>query len=159
MPLQYNVAAPGAPPGAFSLTSLLGGVAIGLDTSGAFVMTGMGVAVARPDGTCVTLDVESGLLVDVTALVIAGFNPWVVRVPVPTTAVRRGDIVITSDNPLSLLYALAREAGSLVALDPFTEQIVRYAPALNLFMNVSVIAASPFDLLDLAPGEPPGPVE
>jgi hypothetical protein len=78
---------------------------------------------------------------------------------VPTTAVRRGDVVITSDNPFSPLYALAREQGALVAVDPFTEQIVRYAPALNLFLNVSVIAASPFDFFDIAPGEPPEAVE
>lgn len=154
MALQYNLVNPSPTP-IQSLTGALvglGGIQLGLDTTNNFVVAPpSGLAICRDDGTCVAIDADADALIDVTPMVIPGVSPCVVRLPVQLDAVRRGDLLITSDSPFSALFVLKAPDGAtrIRCLDPLSDEIVTYAPARSgvLPMTWVVTAISPFSSL------------
>lgn len=118
-------------------------VQIGADTSGLFAMSPYGLAVVRPDGRAVVH--REGSLLDVSAFLLPGFSPGAFRIPVPE--IEPGELVITSDNPRSLLYVLERTETGLRGLDPFTGNVVRYIAPRSPFFNFFVRVQSVFGLL------------
>ncbi len=145
MTLQYNPGPVGPPP-----ATNVGTIQIGRDSSGNFALSAAGLAVRRPDGSYVALDSDEGALVDVTPLVMVGVDPCVLRIPVPADAVRRGDLVVASDDPFSPLFVLERVFDALpnqiMALDPMAGQLVTFVPPANLVFDVFVVAASLYDI-------------
>ena len=130
-------------PGSYQGLPGLFPIQIGSDTSGTFAMSFYGLAVIRPDGRAV-VHVE-GELLDVTLFLLSGINPGAYRIPAPT--VYRGDLIVTSDSPLSLLYVLERTETGVRGLDPFTGNIVHYTALLSPFLDYFVRVQSVFGLL------------
>jgi hypothetical protein len=124
-------------------------VQIGNDVTGVFAMSLYGLAVIRPDSRLVVH--REGDLLDVTAFLLPGVDPGVFRIPVPE--VFPGELIVTSDSPLSLLYVLERTEAGVRGLDPFTGNIVRYIAPLNPFFNYFVRLQSLFGLLFAETGE------
>jgi hypothetical protein len=130
-------------------------VYIGPDVSGAFAMSLYGLAVIRPDG-CAVVHRDEGLL-DVTLFLLPGLNlgpgvnSGVLRIPV--AEVKRGELIVTSDCPFSLLYVLEQNEARVRGLDPFTGNIVQYTAPLNLFFNYFVRVQSLFGSLFAEMGE------
>jgi len=118
-------------------------IQIGCDVSGTFALSLYGLAVIRPDGRAV-VHLEGGL-VDVTLFVLCGGAPEVFRIP--ATEVFPGDLIVTSDSPISLLYVLEQTKIGVRGLDPFTGNIVFYVAPLNPFFNYFVRVQSISDLL------------
>ena len=131
--------------GGSQLLSGLFPVQIGWDVSGVFVMSLYGLAVMRPDGRAVVH--RKGELLDVTLFLLPQLStslPGAGVLRTPVQEVETGELIVTSDNPLSLLYVLERKEDALRGLDPFTGQIVHYSPPLSPFLNYSVRVQSLF---------------
>jgi hypothetical protein len=147
-PTSYQSASSGS---GFQLFQSFFPVQIGSDMSGMFALSFQGLAVIRPDGRAV-VHREGGLL-DVTMFLLTGFgvSPGVFRIPVHE--VFYGDLIVTSDYPLSLLYVLEQTETGVRGLDPFTGKISDYTPPLSLFMNYFVRVESLFGQLLTHAGE------
>lgn len=107
-------------PDTVDLDTLTGGVSIGNDASGDFMLSITGMAVRTRDGGYVANDGQQ--MVDVTDFVIDGSAEYVYRVP--TTNVDPGDLIVTSDAPLVTLFVQnIRADGSIRGIDPLTNRI------------------------------------
>lgn len=85
-------------------------------------------------------------LVDVTGLLLPNIDPGVYRIPVTRLSV--GDLIVISDDPLSVRYVLECEPeGELVGLDPDTGDVVEFVPIQVPFLNCFVRVISLVDLL------------
>jgi hypothetical protein len=142
MTLQYNLGPIGPLP-----PLMVGGIQIGRDTTGNFALSPAGLAVRRTDGTYVTIDREHDALIDVSPVVFLGLDPWVLRIPVLPSAIRRGDVIMSSDEPFAPLFVLGREVSQILALDPVVGQLVTYVPPASLLCDVYVVAASLYDIV------------
>jgi hypothetical protein len=148
--MQYTASAsqpvPVSSAGPIATDPLLG-VQIGPDTSGNFALSISGLAVRRSDGRFVARPPGSNRLVDVTALLLPGIDPMVYRLPVRTA--RPGDLIVISDDPLTVRYVLEWEPeGELIGLDPDTGDVNAFVPIQVPFLNCFVRIVS---LLDLFP--------
>jgi len=104
--------------GSSSMSSILGGVAVGRDLTGSFALSAYGTAVRRSDQTYVAIDADRDTLIDVTQFILGGLDPCVVRLPIPIGMLRRGDLLVASDSPFSAYYVLKlEEDNSILALD------------------------------------------
>jgi hypothetical protein len=133
--------------GFFGFQQLLGCIQIGKDTTNNFAWSLSGLAILRADGTYVAKDEDGEGLLDVTPLILAGVAPCVFRLPVET--VGRGDLIVTSDCPFSVLFVLKVDdyAGRIRCLDPLCGEIVEYSRPASLFFNFFVKVVSLYDLL------------
>jgi len=112
------------------LATLTGGVSIGNDASGDFMLSITGIAVRTRGGGYVANDGRQ--MVDVTDFVIDGSEGYVYRVP--TTDVDRGDLIVTSDAPLATLFVQdIREDGTIRGIDPRTNRVQIYVQPTNIF--------------------------
>jgi hypothetical protein len=111
------------------LTSLLGGISIGRDTSGNFKPSIKGLAVRTPDGKYLVPDGDHTL--DVTDLTLDNADSYVYRLPVQHAT--RGDLIITSENPLAV-FLIQEETGGghLKGLNLITNTLEEYVPPTNL---------------------------
>ena len=137
------------------IKSLLGGVAIGQDTSGNFKLSFNGLAVKTSDDRFVAYvkekDPNNDHVKDVTDLIIDGTDSLVFRVPVK--AVKRGDLIITSDTPF-VAHFVSNDGdvnGKINVLDPQGTSTGYTQPA-NLFrirFFVKVFTPIPVERLGL----------
>ena len=152
-PLPVPQPIPGAPPSAtgtvpFSLSSILG-PPLGLDTSGSFALSTSGLAVQVGDRYITGIigrvgDLLVDQLLDVTSLIIPGVNPYVYRLPAPR--VRRGDLILISDSPVTVRYVLDYlPNGRILGLDPATGSVTEAVPAQNPFASFFIQLVSLFD--------------
>jgi len=133
----------------FDLRCLFG-IGIGPDTSNAFGLTLSGIAVRRNDLRYVSVDTQSRRVYDVTPLIIGGANNLIFRLP--ATTINPGDLIITSDYPVSSLFVLevrdqAPGSGYVIGIDPNSSEIVQYVPPANLFFPFYVRVVSVLELL------------
>ena len=123
--------------------SLYGGVMIGKETSDWIKLSFQGQPAVRSsaDGRFVSSDGVQ--LFDVTGLTLEGSQEYLFRFPVNTGDLRRGDLVVTSDNPFHALFVNAvRPDGRISGLDPQTSTFVDYVPPANpLFRNGQFLIA------------------
>src|SRR5262245_43015815 len=100
-----------------NISSILNGIAIGKDTSGNFKLTPEGLAVrTTPSGKFVVS--KGDQLLDVTDLTFDGGETFVYRLPVQRKDLKPGDIVITAENPLEVLFVRqVHQNGRLTGLD------------------------------------------
>lgn len=111
------------------MQTLLGGVALGKDTSGNFKPSMKGLAVRRPDGKFYVHDGQQ--MLDVNDLTLDGADNYIYRLPVQS--VKQGDLIITSDSPFSILYVQdVSKEGQLSGLNPYTNTVEQYIPPANL---------------------------
>src|SRR5262245_23218677 len=83
------------------------GAQIGKDTTSNFTWSLEGLAIKTVDNRFVHPVVEgkTANLIDVTCLTI-GIDPYVWRIPVEFESVQRGQLLVRSDSPFSLLFVL-----------------------------------------------------
>lgn len=131
-----------------NLTTLTGGVSIGKDDSGDFMLSIAGMAVKTRDGAYIANGGRQ--MVDVTDGVIEGSEEYIYRVP--ASDVGLGDLIITSDAPFSALFvqSIEEEKGirGIRGIDPRTSRMQAYVQPTNIFnlaFFVKVIGVS--DLL------------
>jgi hypothetical protein len=118
-----------------NLNSILNGVSIGKDTSGNFKLSLEGLAVRTSDGKF--LAVKKDRLLDVSELTLDGADGFVYRLPVQKRDVERGDLIITSENPFSVVFVDGVENdGSVKGVDPGTHERVEYIPPTNVLVDV-----------------------
>src|SRR5688572_16722444 len=119
------------------IKSIFGGVSeyLGKDTTGYFRPSLKGLAVqTSADGRYVAYDPDDERLVDVTGLDFQGLANFVYRVPVAVADVKPGDLIITSENPPTAAFVVARRNdGTLTVLNPKTADRGTYSPVKNLF--------------------------
>jgi hypothetical protein len=132
-----------------NLQSIFGGIAIGKDLTGNFRQSLKGLAVRRTDDKFVTLDGD--FPIEISDFTFDGTEQYVYRLPVQN--VKPGDIVITSESPLKVLFVREVEPnGRLVGLDPCGIEI-NYTPTTNLFnMRFFVTVVSILDGLSESVG-------
>jgi hypothetical protein len=112
--------------------SILGGVALGADTSGYFRMSPNGSAVKRDD-RYFALDSGNGNLIDVTEV---SFDSPFVRLPTAISRLRpKKDIIITADNPVKAMFVLDITETTVVGIDVRTSERVDYLPSESLFFK------------------------
>ena len=112
-----------------NLQSLLGGIAIGRDTTGNFRPILKGVAVRIEKNRFVGLD--NGELLDMTPLTFDNADDIVYRMPIKDP--NKGDLIVISDNPLRTLFVQeVLGNGHLTGLDPINSAVIDYAPTANL---------------------------
>jgi len=110
--------------------SLLGGISLGVDTSGNFRLSPNGIAVRR-DNRFYALD--EGHLIDVTEM---SFDSTFVRVPASVASLReKKDVIISSDKPVSALFVLGVTEGIVDAIDVSASERVEYLPSSNLLLK------------------------
>ena len=115
-----------------NLQSAFGGIAIGRDNSANFRPSLRGVAVRIEKSRFVGLDKNQ--LLDVTPFTFDNADNVIYRVPVRNPAV--GDLIVTSDAPLRVLFVqVVLDNGGLIGLDPTSGAVIEYAPTTNI-LNV-----------------------
>src|SRR5215831_10016280 len=115
-----------------NLHAAFGGIAIGRDNSGNFRPSLRGVAVRVEKSRFVGLD--NNQLLDVTPFTFDNADNVVYRVPVRKPAV--GDLIVTSDAPLRVLFVqVVLDNGHIGGLDPTSGADIEYAPTANI-LNV-----------------------
>jgi hypothetical protein len=84
-------------------------------------------------------------LVDVTGLLLPNVDPGVYRIP--AERLRPGDLIVISDNPLTLRYVLAFEPeGEIIGLDPETGDVIEVVPIQMPFLPFFVRIVALLDL-------------
>jgi hypothetical protein len=112
-----------------NMQSLLGGIAIGKDSSGNFRPSLKGLAVRIEKNRFVGLD--DGQLLDVTPLTFDNADDIVYRMPIKEP--KKGDLIVISDSPLRALFVLEMlDNGHLKGLHPINSAFINYAPTANL---------------------------
>jgi len=135
-------------------------VSIGQDTSGYFKLSFNGLAVKAPDGRFLAYvrdskDKTKDHLLDVSELTLDGTDNFIYRIPVPFKKVKRGDLVITSEDPFSAVFARddADANGQFSALNPEDNTKTEYIQPANLFnIQFFVKVFSPIAVGGLAAG-------
>jgi hypothetical protein len=132
------------------------GAQIGKDTTSNFAFSFNGLAIRNIDNRFVVLELDgAGVKVtDVTCFTI-GLDPLVYRIPVLNTDVKRGDYLIRSDAPFSLVFVteLVNEH-RIKGIDPRTNEVVEIVvPDRQLDMpNFLVKAVSLLGSFDITGG-------
>jgi hypothetical protein len=148
-------------PGAAMLgTWLLGGIAIGKDTSGnlAFAPEGVHNIAARkqapnPDNDTFWVAKEEShgelRLVDVTPLVRPS-SDFIVRVPVRARNVKPGDVLILCDNPFQALFVqrVEHDGRTIVGLD-LQSNVTFHVPSQQLLSHDTRLLVKAISILDL----------
>jgi hypothetical protein len=114
-----------------NIKALLGGVSFGRDTSGNFRLSLMGGIAVRTaqDGRYVLIN-DAGIT-DVTDMTLEGSDNLVFRVPADSVA--PGDLIITSENPFSVLFVQeVLKNGHIRGVNPATSAVVEYVPPMNI---------------------------
>src|SRR5438128_1568784 len=90
---------------AMDLSSVFG-MSIGKDTSNKFKLSLNGLAVQVSDNSYVTYDHKKDELSQAIIFDFGGAANSVFRVPVPLPDVKKGDIILASDNPLTVYFVV-----------------------------------------------------
>jgi hypothetical protein len=118
-----------------NLTSILNGISIGKDTTGNFRLCPEGLAVRTVADGKFFVAKNEGLL-DVSDLTIDGAENFVYRVPVRPNDVRKGDLIVTSENPFSVLFVDTVDSnGVLSGVDPGEQERSEHVPTTNLLIG------------------------
>ena len=135
--------------GSVDITSYFGGVSFGQDTSGYFKLSiNGGLAVKAPNGKFYTYVKEQEQaqdnLFEVDNLTFDAADDLIYRIPFPVEKVRRGDLIITSEDPFSAVFARDKvdQNGQLSVLDPkdFTKtDFVQPGNLLNIILNTRLV--------------------
>lgn len=117
------------------ISSIFSGILIGKDTSGNFKPSSEGLAVrTTPDGRFFSMTSDHKQLLDVTELTLDGGEAYVYRLPITRKELKPGDLIITSENPFSVLFIeQVHQNGEVRGLDPSTSRIYTYTPKVSLF--------------------------
>jgi hypothetical protein len=127
------------------LRSLTGGISIGLDRSGAFAVSPLGLAV-RDSNDRLKARTAAHEFIDVTELAwsLHDAEGWVLRVPVPLAEVEQGDLVIIEEAPVRVILVQGPGAEYIAGITADGE-VIEYRPAPSYFvrrpMVVKVISA------------------
>jgi hypothetical protein len=133
--------------------SILGGVAIGKDTSGNLRLSIRGLAARNPHTQRFilvgTADGDKPEPIDVTELILPGAERFIFRLPVAADAVKKGDIIVKSDSPFNVIFVneVVGEGRALSGVELISsDEVVYLPPATSFGLRLFVKAVSIFDL-------------